>query len=219
MERPKITIITGISLDGKISLDKNTSSKIFDQSITPGAFIPLVELKEKNDAVMVGSNTIMTDNANLIGNEFYRVNNSIKRIVTDTTCKVPLDYRIFKIEPHKTIIATTQLAPKSRIEEVRKTGATVIVAGERQVNLKALFGDVLKLGIKSVLVEGGGKLNYSLMREKLVDELIVVVFPFAVGNVNAPSLFDGEGFEHSLLKFKLKETRIINDNIFLYYTP
>jgi len=219
MQRPKITIITGISIDGKISIDKDASSKIFDQSISESAFIPLVELKEKNDAVMVGCNTILTDNANLIGNEFYKVNNKIKRLVVDSTCKIPLDYRLFTNEPEKTIIATTTSASKEVVEKIKSTGANVVICGDTEVNLKKLFELLLKQGINSILVEGGGKLNYSLLKENLVDELIVVVFPFAVGNLNAPSLFDGPGFAKKLLHFDMKEIRVLDNNIFIHYLP
>lgn len=217
MKKQKITIITGISIDGKISLDLNTSSKIFDQSIDKSAFEPLVELKEKHDAVMVGCNTIMTDNANLIGNEFYNVNNQIKRIIVDSKCKIPLNYKIFINNPERTIIATTKQASRRKIDNIVNRGCTVIVCGNKRVDLKKLFQILAGKNIKSILVEGGGKLNFSLLKDDLIDELIVVVFPFVVGNINAPSLFDGNGFNKKLYKLDLRETRVIKDNIFLHF--
>jgi len=219
MNRPRITIITGTSIDGKITIGKDASSKIFDQSIPKSAFIPLVELKEKNDAVMVGCNTILTDNANLIGNEFYGVTNKIKRLIVDSTCKIPIDYRIFTNEPEKTILATTTIAPVDKVNEIRKTGAEVIVCGDKQVDLKELFKQLADKGMKAILVEGGGKLNYSLIKENLVDELIVVIFPFIVGDKDAPALFEGRGFLNKLFHLDMKEIRILDGNIFIHYLP
>lgn len=193
------------------------SSKIFDKSITKEAFKPLIALKEKSDAVMVGCNTIIADNANLIGNEFYGINNKIKRIVLDSRCRISITARIFTLNPERTIIATSSSASKIKINKIIRTGAKVIICGTDRVNLKDLFRNLYKLGIKSVLVEGGGILNYSLLHERLIDILIVAFFPFAVGNSNAPALFDGNGFKKLLYPLKLNKVKVLNGNIFAYY--
>jgi riboflavin biosynthesis pyrimidine reductase len=50
------------------------------------------------------------------------------------------------------------------------------------------------LGIERLLVEGGGTLNFELLRLGLVDELQVYLAPFVFGGGTAPTLADGKGF-------------------------
>ncbi len=47
-----------------------------------------------------------------------------------------------------------------------------------------------EIGIKKLLLEGGGKINGSFLADDLIDELSVLVAPIADGSVGTPSLFD-----------------------------
>ncbi|MCJ7616538.1 MAG: dihydrofolate reductase family protein, partial [Desulfobacterales bacterium] len=54
-----------------------------------------------------------------------------------------------------------------------------------------LLRELEKRGASSVLVEGGGKLNYSSIAEGVVDEIVVTITPIISGNTRAASLADG----------------------------
>ena len=84
----------------------------------------------------------------------------------------------------KTIVAVTKRAPNYKIREIRNTGATVIIAGTEIVDLKELFLNLKEIGVRKILVEGGGELNWSLLRLGIVDELIVTIAPRIVGGRN-----------------------------------
>ncbi|HHX87163.1 MAG TPA: hypothetical protein GX693_03165, partial [Firmicutes bacterium] len=62
-----------------------------------------------------------------------------------------------------------------------------------KVNLRALFKKLGERGISSVLVEGGGRLNYSLLEQNLVDKLFLFIAPVICGGKGAPTVFNGEG--------------------------
>jgi riboflavin biosynthesis pyrimidine reductase len=49
-----------------------------------------------------------------------------------------------------------------------------------------------ELGIKTLLLEGGGKINGSFLAADLIDELSVLLAPVADGGVGTPSLFDAK---------------------------
>ena len=52
--------------------------------------------------------------------------------------------------------------------------------------------------MRRVLVEGGGTLNFELLRLGLVDELQVFVAPLVFGGATAPTLADGAGLSRDL---------------------
>jgi 5-amino-6-(5-phosphoribosylamino)uracil reductase len=67
--------------------------------------------------------------------------------------------------------------------------------------------DVLDdLGIKKLMVEGGSKVNWELIKNDLVDEIRLIHLPVVVGGDNVPSLVSGEGFKSLDLvkKFRIK---------------
>ena len=54
-----------------------------------------------------------------------------------------------------------------------------------------------KIGVDHLMVEGGGTMNFELMRLGLVDELMIYVAPMIFGGANAPTLADGLGLMRS----------------------
>lgn len=65
MEKPFVCLVSEISVDGKLTLGKGISSKIFMTLMGHEAEVFLHELRANYDAIMVGSNTIKIDNSNL----------------------------------------------------------------------------------------------------------------------------------------------------------
>jgi 2,5-diamino-6-(ribosylamino)-4(3H)-pyrimidinone 5'-phosphate reductase len=79
---------------------------------------------------------------------------------------------------------------------------------------------VHNIGIKSILVEGGGELNWSLLRQGLVSELIVTIAPLIAGGRTATTLVEGEGYRHIYKAAKMKLTNLSrqrNGEVVLYY--
>ena len=73
---------------------------------------------------------------------------------------------------------------------------------------------------KKILVEGGGEINWSVLKLGLADELIVTISPVVIGGRDAKTLVEGEGIANITngIKMKLSKTVIQNKNeIVLYY--
>jgi 5-amino-6-(5-phosphoribosylamino)uracil reductase len=209
-KKPKVIILSGISIDGKMTIKKGVSSKVFDKLLEKEAFEPLMKLRATCDGVMVGSKTICVDNPSLLSIE----NKRLLRIIPTTHLKIPLNSKIFQIKPENTLIATVRAVSRKKIQKIIKMGSRVIFCGKKRLNLRLLFDKLYKLGLRRILVEGGGTLNYLLLRNSLVDEINVLFLPFVVGNKDAPSLFEGSGFPQ-LLKLKLKYIKLIKNKYIL----
>ncbi|MGI0025645.1 MAG: dihydrofolate reductase family protein, partial [Nitrososphaera sp.] len=117
----------------------------------------------------------------------------------------------------RTIVAVTSDAPDEKVAKIRETGAEVLVvrAGKgynvvvpRGVDLKELFSILESMGIKKALVEGGGELNWSLLRLGMVDELTVTVAPKIAGGRLATTLVEGDGFDRVADGIKLTLERV-----------
>ncbi len=74
---------------------------------------------------------------------------------------------------------------------LRKRGVSYVFGGRGGIDFPAVFETLGRdLGIRRLLLEGGGGVNGSVLNAGLVDELVVFVLPLTDGRPDAPSLFD-----------------------------
>jgi len=77
---------------------------------------------------------------------------------------------------------------------LRKQGVSYLICGDRDVDLALMLEKIgRRFGVKTLMLEGGGKINGSLLRAGLVDEVSVIVSPVVDGRMGTPALFDVEG--------------------------
>jgi 2,5-diamino-6-(ribosylamino)-4(3H)-pyrimidinone 5'-phosphate reductase len=97
--------------------------------------------------------------------------------------------------------------------------ATVIVAGEDEVDLCALMNELGAMGIHRVMVEGGGTLIAGLIEAGLVNEIYTFIGNIIIGGKEAPTFTDGEGFilESAFPRLTLLEARRIEQGILLHW--
>jgi 2,5-diamino-6-(ribosylamino)-4(3H)-pyrimidinone 5'-phosphate reductase len=138
------------------------------------------------------------------------------RVIIDSNARIPLDSKIVRTAKDiDTIIVVTKGAPKNKLDLLRANKLKVIVSGERgkKVNLKKAFEQLeTKFGIKKILVEGGGEINWSIIKNNLFDELIVTISPLIVGGRDAITLIEGKGFDKIKKCLRLNLSKIHKRN-------
>ncbi|WP_427025882.1 dihydrofolate reductase family protein [Aureimonas ureilytica] len=74
---------------------------------------------------------------------------------------------------------------------LRKRGVSYIFGGRDEIDFTDVMNTLARdLGIKRLLLEGGGGVNGSVLNAGLVDEIVQFVLPLTDGRPDAPSLFD-----------------------------
>lgn len=201
--RPYVIIVSEVSVDGKLTLYRGASSKELMTLMDQEAYRYLHEIRAKVDGIMVGCETVRTDNPSLTVR--YVEGKNPVRIIPCSTANVPLDANIFSKDA-PTIIVTTSRAPEERVQKIRSTGAEVLVVGEDLVDFERLMPILYERGIKSLMVEGGASINWEFIRRGFVDEIRLIHLPVIVGGENVPTLVGGEGFKSlkNLLHLRLR---------------
>ncbi len=192
-QRPYVIIVSEVSIDGKLTLYRGASSKELMSLMDEEAYRYLHEIRAKVDGIMVGCETVRTDNPSLTVR--YVKGKNPTRIIPCSTANVPIDANVLNTEDAPTIIATTQRAPKDRIEKIKDRGAEVVIAGDELVDFDLLLPKLYEMGIKTLMVEGGASINWEFVRRKKVDEIRLIHLPVIVGGENVPTLVGGEGFK------------------------
>jgi len=212
--RPRVILSAAMTLDGKIASKKGDSKLSSKQDK-----VRIHKLRSKVDAILVGSNTVRRDNPSLTV-RYVKGKNPI-RIVLDSKGTISSNSKIVRTSTKiPTILAVSKKATQKNIVKLKNHSIEVIVTGENRVNIKNLLKKLSKKKIKTILVEGGGNVNWEFIKEGLVDEIIITVSPYLIGGINAISLVEGDGFSkiQQSLKLKLKKINQFGNEAVLYYT-
>lgn len=206
-----------VIINGAMTVDGKIATAIGDSKISSKQDLVRVHiLRASVDAIVVGISTIMADDPRLTVR--LAKGKSPARVIVDSKGRIPLDSQVLRAASAvRTIVAVTPDAPEDKVAKIRETGAEVLVvrAGKgynvavpRGVDLKELFSILESKGIKKALVEGGGELNWSLLRLGMVDELTVTIAPKIAGGRLATTLVEGDGFDRVSDGIKLTLERV-----------
>ncbi len=178
-----------MTLDGKIATSTGDSRWVTGNE----ARTEVQRLRMQHDAVMVGIGTVLADDPELIVHGFPGAPNPI-RIVVDAKASIPLNALVLN-DKAETVVAVGEDVSDDQVGDLEATGARVLrlPAAEGYVKLPALMTELGNLGINSVLLEGGGELAASMLRDGLIDEGLIFIAPKIVGGRNAKTPVEGDG--------------------------
>jgi diaminohydroxyphosphoribosylaminopyrimidine deaminase/5-amino-6-(5-phosphoribosylamino)uracil reductase len=191
-KRPFVVLKVASSLDGKIATYRGQSRWISGEESRKRVHA----LRACVDAVMVGAATAVADDPELTVRMVEGDVRQPVRVVVDSTLRLPATARLLAEGSElKTVVATTAKAPQERRRAVEAMGRDVLVLPERQgrVDLSSLMARLAEMDVVSLLLEGGGELNASMVEEGLVDKVLVIIAPMLLGGGEAPTVLDGLG--------------------------
>lgn len=201
--RPRVILSAAMSLDGKIATKRGDSTLSSNKDK-----IRFHKLRAKVDAIVVGIKTVRIDDPLLTVR--YAKGKNPTRVILDSLATISTKSQIIRTAHLiPTIVAVSKKAPKKNLKNLAKYPITVLVAGQNKVDLKILLKILKRQNIKTILLEGGGTLNWEFVRQGFVDDLIVTVTPYVIGGKNATTLIDGDGFAKIASSPKLKLCKII----------
>jgi 2,5-diamino-6-(ribosylamino)-4(3H)-pyrimidinone 5'-phosphate reductase len=191
-KRPYFVLNAAMTLDGKIA------TRGGDTELSDDADWQYVHSIRANvDGIMVGVNTVLKDNPSLQV-KFHSVCRYPRRVIVDSRGRTPLDANVIcKDAAHyQTILCCTALLDPARKRSYETAGVKVLpINNGVQVDPLAMAKALFSEGIRTILCEGGGSINWSLIFEDLIDEIRLFVAPVISGGTEATSLVGGRGFE------------------------
>jgi len=213
--KPYVILSAAMTIDGKIATKKG-DSELSDKA----DWKEVHKLRTQVDAIMVGKGTILKDNPKL--HIKYYNHRGYYRLVLDSNLTIPLDSNVisFQQDIYPTIICTTENVPLDKIKKYEDKGVKIINVGDdKRVNLIKLLPILKNLGINTILLEGGGNLNWSFIENNLINEIRLTIAPWIVGGKEATSLVEGIGFEKivSAPRFELFDVKVRTYYITLRY--
>ncbi|MEA3443063.1 MAG: bifunctional diaminohydroxyphosphoribosylaminopyrimidine deaminase/5-amino-6-(5-phosphoribosylamino)uracil reductase RibD [Chloroflexota bacterium] len=207
-----------VSLDGKIATKSGDSKWITNNEARKYAHM----LRHTVDAIMVGINTVITDNPHLTargcGGKGGIKKKQPLRVIVDSKGRTPSDSHIFE-PPGKTLVAIAESLKNKRRKELMRSGIEVLKLPSKDglVDIEELLKTLGKRETVSVLVEGGGKLLGSLFDHHLADKVMAFISPIIIGGYEAKTAVEGQGINHIAESWHLSRvaTEQFDDNVLI----
>jgi diaminohydroxyphosphoribosylaminopyrimidine deaminase/5-amino-6-(5-phosphoribosylamino)uracil reductase len=206
--RPWVRMKIAASLDGRTALANGKSQWITGEAARTDGH----RWRARACAILTGHGTVRDDDPQLNVRGIDTPRQPLK-IVVDSRFETPLSARVLK--DGKTLIAGA-VTEKARIAALEKAGAdTVIIPNERgKVELFKLMEELARRELNEIHVEGGTKLNGSLLQAGVVDELLVYLAPSVIGDsgrgmFDLPELADLSGIK----ELRIREVERMGEDI------
>jgi len=189
---PFVTLKVAQTLDGKIATSSGESKWITG----PDARRFGHRLRSQSDAIIVGISTVLRDDPSLTTRiEDQPGARDPHRVILDSRLSMPLDAKVLnQTSKATTFIATTIDAPTSKLREVKKKKADILIIDQDEngmISIPSLMQELSKLGMTNVLVEGGARVNASALRSGVVDKVVFFIAPKLLGGDDARGSIGG----------------------------
>lgn len=187
--RPWITIKVAASLDGRTAMRSGESQWISGEPSRRDVH----HWRARSSAVMTGSGTVLADDPAL-DVRYLETPRQPLRVVVDSRFSTPAQAKILT-SPGATLVATAN----EEYEYTDRTGDDVDVVYlpglDGKVDLGGLMSDLAQREVNELLVEAGPTLCGAMLRDGLVDEVLLYLAPRFLGS-EARGMFDLSGIEH-----------------------
>lgn len=211
-----VAIKTATTLDGKIATKTGSSKWITSES----ARAEVQRIRNRYDAIITTSSTVIADNPSLT----CRTNNNKKpiKIVLDRQLKTSYDSKIYASSGEKIYIVVDKNIEDPKINSIPTHVAIIKCKTHNcKVDMGSLFETLYDLGIKSVLVEAGGKLNGDIVSSGLLDKIYHFLAPKIIADDESIDAFYGRDIKEisNSLNFKFDAIADFKPDMLVTYYP
>lgn len=187
-------------------------------------------IRAKADAIIIGASTLRAYKSPLLVQGFQKgarksphrnlENQPINIVVSNSLSGISPRWRFFTELRTRKILFVGPNAPAKKIREFEKVAVVIRLKKASTTNSISpqIIRALSKLGVRKLLVEGGGGLMWDFVQHNLIDEYHVTLTPRVIGGTLAPTLVDGTGFTPArVVNLRLRSVRRVKDELFLVY--
>jgi diaminohydroxyphosphoribosylaminopyrimidine deaminase / 5-amino-6-(5-phosphoribosylamino)uracil reductase len=180
-KRPFVTLKLATSLDGKVALANGRSQWITG----PGARAVSHQIRASHDAIMTGIGTVLTDDPALTCRLPGLSARSPERVILDGGLRLTVDREVVETARDiPTTVITAVAADDPKALTLSAAGVDVVggmTVKDGRLDLDAVLSLLAERGVTRLMVESGGELASTFVREERVDELVWFRAPAIIG--------------------------------------
>lgn len=215
-KRPYVIMKYAMTADGKIATKTGASKWITG----PESLRRVHELRNACMGIMVGIGTVLADDPML--NCRIEGGKDPVRIICDSKLKIPVDSNIVRTAGEiDTVVVCVAVDPEKR-KILEKAGVDVVELSDEEgrVDTKKLIEKLGDEGMDSLLVEGGGTLNESVLKTGMADEIKMFIAPKIFGGAaKSPVMGGGVETPDQACRFRVERTEMTGNDVLVTLKP
>lgn len=203
-KRPFVVMKYAMTMDGKIAAYTGLSKWITSEA----ARAHVQAQRHKYTAIMAGVGTVLADNP-MLNCRMEGGKNPI-RIICDTHLRTPLTAQVVTTAQEIPMILATSCTDREKQAAYQQAGCRILEVQERNghVDLRELMKRLGEQEIDSILLEGGGTLNWTALEEGIVQKVQAYIAPKLFGGAEAKTPIEGRGVPSPAEAFYLENSTI-----------
>lgn len=194
--RPLVMLKAAVTLDGKIAAPEDGTP-----GFTPGwitsekARTHVQQLRHRTDAILTGIGTVLADDCLLTDRTGLERSRPLLRVVLDSLLRLPVESHMVRSCQNDLLVVTTSAASAERRKRLEQTGVRIDVLEGRdgRTSMEALVELLAKERYHSLMIEAGGKVNWSALESGVADKVFFYYAPKILGGMNSLPVVAGAG--------------------------
>lgn len=220
--KPIVSVNMASSIDGKVATKERGPVKLgsaYDSR-------RMAEIRADHDVVVMGTGTFLAHPSSLIvAPKDLRSKRAKKKLPTHPATAIVSSKAIMpKVAPWLTDykierwLFCGRKANRGRLQKLMQEGVRVSQDFQERPDPARILEILRRNGHQRILLEGGGEMNAAFFEQDLVDRIYLTLCPLLIGSSDAPTIFDGIGFDRSgLSRWTIREKRMHSGELYMVF--
>jgi diaminohydroxyphosphoribosylaminopyrimidine deaminase/5-amino-6-(5-phosphoribosylamino)uracil reductase len=191
--KPFVTLKSALTLDGQLALPKSRKTRKTDWITSEESRSEVHRMRHASDALLTGIGTILADNPILTDRSGLPRRRRLLRVILDTRLRLSPKSRIVQTSDDDLLVYTSALLKSPKARKLQNAGVELIEVKRSRngLDLGAVFKDLGRRDILSVLLEAGPHLNAAALSANLINKLVLFYAPKIAATSGVPFVYPG----------------------------
>jgi len=189
--KPFVTLKSALTLDGQLTLPRAQKSKRHEWITSEESRAEVQRMRHASDALVTGIGTILADDPLLTDRSGLPRRRRLLRVILDTKLRLSPKAQIVESAQHDLLVFTAVSLKSPKARKLRDAGVELFPVKSKSgsIDLNAVFKELGKRDILSVLLEAGPRLNGAALEAGVVHKMVLFYAPKLAGKAGVPLLY------------------------------
>ena len=193
---PFVTLKAALSLDGRIApsaIERDARAPVWLTG--DSARVEVHRMRHAHDALLTGVGTVLADDPLLTDRSGLPRRLPLLRVVLDTHLRIPVASKLVDASHDGDLLLFSSKVAAGKATDLSTHGILVeqLASSPGGLPLEEVLANLGEMGITSVMVEAGTRLNTTLLARELVDRLVLFYAPVLLGAEGLPLIHSSRG--------------------------
>lgn len=206
-KKPFVTLKSALTLDGQLAIPQSKKRPRSHWFTSEESRAEVHRMRHASDALLTGIGTVLADDPLLTDRSGLSRRRRLLRVILDSKLRLPAKSRIVQTADDDLLVFTAASLKSPKARTLQNAGVELVHAGARRgrLDLRAVFAELGRREILSVLLEAGPSLNGTALSAGLVHKLVLFYAPRIAGQETVPFAHAAEAAHPPLQNVRVQQ--------------